>query len=136
MTINDPFTAASIALSLNSAAYLAEIIRAAIQSIDKGQFEAAKALGMSYSLTLRRIVIPQSYRRLIPPVGNEFIAVIKDTALVSGIGLFDLMKATNYIQSRNGDPWIYVPSLAIYLVLTTIFTIVFDKLEKKYSIYE
>jgi len=136
MNISDKFTAACIALSLNSAAYLAEIIRAAIQSIDKGQFEAAKALGMNYSLTMRRVVIPQSYRRLIPPVGNEFIAVIKDTALVSAIGLTDLMRITNQIQVRNGDPWIYVPSLVIYLLLTTIFTFVFDKLEKKYSIYE
>lgn len=136
MNISDKFTAAAIALSLNSAAYLAEIIRAAIQSIDKGQFEAAKALGMNYSLTMRRVVIPQSYRRLIPPVGNEFIAVIKDTALVSAIGLTDLMRITNQVQVRNGDPWIYVPSLVIYLILTTIFTFVFDKLEKKYSIYE
>ena len=69
-------------------------------------------------------------------MGNEFIAVIKDTALVSAIGLTDLMRITNQIQVRNGDPWIYLPSLAIYLILTTIFTFIFDKLEKKYSIYE
>ena len=136
MNISDKFTAACIALFLNSAAYLAEIIRAAIQSIDKGQFEAAKALGMTYSLTMKRVIIPQSYRRLIPPVGNEFIAVLKDTALVSGIGLTDLMRQTNQIQVKNGDPWIYIPSLIIYLLLTTVFTFIFEKLEKRYSIYE
>lgn len=136
MNISDKFTAACIALSLNSAAYLSEIIRAAIVSIDKGQFEAAKALGMGYGLTMKRIIIPQSYRRLIPPVGNEFIAVLKDTALVSSIGLTDLMRITNQIQVRNGDPWIYLPSLAFYLILTTVFTFIFEKLEKKYSIYE
>jgi polar amino acid transport system permease protein len=75
LTINNRFIAAFIAFALNSAAYCAEIIRAAIQSIDKGQSEAAKALGMSYALTMRLVIIPQSIRRLIPPVGNEFIMV-------------------------------------------------------------
>src|SRR5690554_4700199 len=83
LTINNRFIAAFIAFGLNSAAYCAEIIRAAIQSIDKGQFEAARALGMSYGQTMRLIIIPQSFRRLIPPVGNEFIMVLKDASLVS-----------------------------------------------------
>jgi polar amino acid transport system permease protein len=103
ININDPFLAACIALSLNSAAYCAEIIRAAIQSIDKGQFEAAKALGMSYTMTMKQIIIPQSIRRLIPPVGNEFIALLKDTALVSAIGMADLMKVTRDFQNQAGE---------------------------------
>lgn len=134
--IQDRFIAAYVAFALNSGAYLAEIFRAAILSIDKGQFEAAKALGMGYSMTMRRIIIPQSYRRLIPPVGNEFIMVLKDTALVSMIGLTDLSRITSQISTRNGDVLIYLPAMVLYLLMTTLFTFVFNKLEKKYSQYE
>lgn len=128
--------AAFIALSLNSAAYLAEIIRAAIQSIDKGQMEAAKALGMSYGQAMKRIIVPQSYRRLIPPVGNEFIALLKDSALVSVISMTELMRTTSVMANSTGDASIYIPAALLYLALTTLFTYVFDKLEKKYSVYE
>jgi polar amino acid transport system permease protein len=128
--------AAFIALSLNSAAYLAEIIRAAIQSIDKGQMEASKALGMSYWQAMKRIIVPQSYRRLIPPVGNEFIAIIKDSSLVSVIALTELMRTTSVTANSTGNAFIYIPSAVLYLLMTTVFTIIFDKLEKKYSIYE
>lgn len=127
---------AFVAFSLNSAAYLAEIIRAAIQSIDKGQMEAAKALGLSYGQAMRRIIVPQSYRRLIPPVGNEFIMLLKDTSLVASIALPDLMRETYQVISRLADPMIFIPTAVIYLILTTVFTIVFEKLEKKYSVYE
>ena len=135
-TINNQFAAACVAFALNSAAYLAEIIRAAIQSIDKGQFEAAKALGMTYGQTMRRVIVPQSYRRLIPPVGNEFIMVIKDTALVSTIGAADLLKKTRQIQSSSASALVFIPSMIIYLVMTALFTTVFERLEKKYSVYE
>lgn len=128
--------AAFIALSLNSAAYLAEIIRAAIQSIDKGQMEAAKALGMSYGQAMQRVIIPQSYRRLIPPVGNEFIAVLKDSSLVSVIAMTELMRTTSVMANSSGDATIYIPAAILYLALTTVFTYVFEKLEKKYSVYE
>ena len=129
-------TAAFIALSLNSAAYLAEIIRAAIQSIDKGQMEAAKALGMGYGQAMKRIIVPQSYRRLIPPVGNEVIALLKDSALVSSIGMSELMRTTTQISNATTSALIYIPSAALYLIMTSLFTIVFGKLEKKYSLYE
>lgn len=128
--------AAFIAFSLNSAAYLAEIIRAAIQSIDKGQMEAAKALGMTYGQAMRKIIVPQSYRRLIPPVGNEFIMLLKDTSLVSVIAMADLMRKTHEIESQQANALIYIPAAIIYLILTTVFTIVFERLEKKYSVYE
>lgn len=128
--------AAFIALALNSAAYLAEIIRAAIQSIDRGQMEAARALGMSYGQAMKRIIVPQSYRRLIPPVGNEFIALLKDSALVSVIGMTELMRTTSVMANSSGDASIYIPAAILYLIMTTLFTYVFDKLEKKYSIYE
>ncbi len=128
--------AAFIGFSLNSGAYLAEIIRAAIQSIDKGQMEAAKALGMTYGQAMRKIIVPQSYRRLIPPVGNEFIMLIKDTSLVSVIAMTDLMRVTHEIESQQASALIYLPAALIYLILTTAFTVVFEKLEKKYSVYE
>lgn len=131
-----PMPSAMIALSLNSAAYLAEIIRAAIQSIDKGQMEAAKALGMSYGQAMKRIIIPQSYRRLIPPVGNEFIMLLKDSALVSVIAMSELLRVTTQISNASANALIYIPAAVLYLVMTTIFTIIFEKLEKKYSLYE
>jgi polar amino acid transport system permease protein len=135
-TIKSRFIAAFIAFTLNSAAYQAEIIRAAIQSIDKGQLEAAKALGMTYGQAMRLIIIPQSYRRLIPPVGNEFIMVIKDTSLVSTIALVDLMKRTNQIQSSSSTALVYIPAMIMYLLVTAVFTYVFNYLEKKFSVYE
>lgn len=127
---------AILALGLNSGAYLAEIIRAAILSIDKGQMEASKALGMTYGQAMSRIIIPQSYRRLIPPVGNEFIMLLKDSALVSVIAMTELLRTTNQQVNNTANPIIYLFSAAIYLFLTTILTFFFQKLEKKYSLYE
>jgi len=98
--------------------------------------EAARALGMSYGQAMKRIIVPQSYRRLIPPVGNEFIMLIKDTSLVAVIAMGDLMRSTHQIQSREASSAVYLPAAAIYLALTTVFTLVFEKLEKKYSVYE
>lgn len=136
MNIKSRFVAAWIAFSLNIAAYLAEIIRAAIQSIDKGQLEAAKALGMSYTQTMKLIVIPQAYRRMIPPICNEFVMVLKDTSLVSIIALTDLTYQTKMIASNKASALVYIPAMFIYLVITAVFTFIFGKLEKKLSIYE
>jgi polar amino acid transport system permease protein len=136
LTINNRFVAAFIAFGLNSAAYCAEIIRAAIQSIDKGQAEAAKALGMSYAQTMRLVIIPQSIRRLIPPVGNEFIMVLKDASLVSIIALTDITKATRSISSSTASALVYIPAMALYLVITAVFTYIFHRMEKKHSVYE
>ena len=128
--------AAYVAFSLNIAAYLAEIIRAAIQSIDKGQMEASRSLGLSYGQAMRLVIIPQSYRRMIPPVCNEFVMVLKDTALVSIIALPDLTFQTKMIASSSATALVYVPALIIYLILTMVFTVVFNRLEKKFSVYE
>lgn len=136
LTISDRFLAAFIAFSLNSAAYCAENIRAAIESIDKGQFEAAKALGMSYGQTMRKIIIPQTYRRLIPPIANEFIMVLKDASLTSIIALQDLSKITNSILTSSGEVSVYIVSMIIYLIITAVFSKVFGSLEKKFSIYD
>jgi polar amino acid transport system permease protein len=135
-TINDRFFAAFIAFSLNSAAYCTEIIRAAIQSIDKGQFEAGRALGLSYAQTMRFVIVPQSIRRLIPPVGNEFIMVLKDASLVSIIALVDITKATRNIEGSTRSALVYIPAMILYLIITAMFTLVFNKLEKRYSVYE
>lgn len=132
----DKMQAGVIALGLNSAAYLAEIIRAAILSIDKGQMEASRALGMSYTQAMRRIIIPQSYRRLIPPVGNEIIMLLKDTALVSSIGLTELLRRSKQIVNNTSNAGIFLYTAAIYLFLTTLLTYLFQKLETRYSIYE
>ncbi|MDR0819417.1 MAG: amino acid ABC transporter permease [Oscillospiraceae bacterium] len=136
LTINDKFLAAFIAFALNSAAYCAEIIRAAIQSIDKGQFEASRALGLGYAQTMRLIIIPQSIRRLIPPVANEFIMVLKDASLVSIIALSDLTHATSSISSSSATVLVYIPAMIIYLIITAFFTFVFNKLEKRFSVYQ
>jgi len=136
LTINNRFLAAFIAYSLNSAAYCAEIIRAAIQSIDKGQFEASRALGLSYAQTMRLVIIPQSIRRLIPPVGNEFIMMLKDASLVSMIALVDITKATRNIEGSTRSALVYIPAMFLYLIITAVFSFFFHKLEKKYSVYE
>jgi len=128
--------AALIAFSLNAAAYLAEIFRSAIQSIDKGQYEAAHALGLTYGKMMRRIIIPQSIRRLVPQVGNQVIMLLKDTSVVAFIGLVDLMRITSQIQSSGGNSFVYIPSAIIYLLLTTLFTYIFSKIEKRHAKYE
>lgn len=130
-----PMQGALIALSLNSGAYMAEIIRGGILSIDKGQFEAARALGFTYMQTMRRIILPQTFRVIIAPVGNEFITMLKDTALVSVIAMTELMRTaqTMYAAKFSVEP--YVVAAGIYLILTSIFTAVFSGFEKKLSVY-
>jgi polar amino acid transport system permease protein len=132
----DRFIYAFVAYSLNCAAYSAEIIRAAIQSIDKGQFEASRALGLSYAQTMRLVIVPQSIRRLIPPVGNEFIMMLKDASLVSMIALTDIIKATRNIEGSTRSALVYLPAMALYLIITAVFSYIFHKAEKKYSVYE
>jgi polar amino acid transport system permease protein len=136
LTIYSRFLAAFIAYSLNAGAYCAEIIRAAIQSIDKGQFEASRALGLSYAQTMRLVIIPQSIRRLIPPVGNEFIMMLKDASLVSMIALVDITKATRNIEGSTRSALVYIPAMILYLIITAVFSFIFRKAENKYSVYE
>ncbi|WP_027416438.1 amino acid ABC transporter permease [Aneurinibacillus terranovensis] len=141
-TINDaltfpPFVSATIALSMNAAAYIGEITRGAIQSIDKGQMEAARSLGMSYGMGMRRIIVPQAFRRMLPPLGNEFIALIKESSLVSTIALYELLRTGQQIISstfRYIEVFILVG--IIYLVLTTVMTYFVGIIEKKMGAYE
>lgn len=130
------FVAAVIAFSLNSAAYCAEIVRAAIQSIDKGQLEAAKALGMTYGQTMKNIIIPQSIRRMVPPLCNEFVMMIKDVSLVFAISLMDITTISKTIMTSEGNYLVFLPALVIYLIITAIFTFIFGKVEKRFSVYE
>ncbi|MBQ2208186.1 MAG: amino acid ABC transporter permease [Treponema sp.] len=136
LTINNQFLAAFIAYSLNSAAYCSEIIRAAIQSIDKGQSEAAEVLGMNYFQTMRLVILPQSIKRLVPPIGNEFIMLLKDASLVSLIALADITMVTRSIQSSTTSSLVYIPAMILYLVITAVFTLFFRRLEKRHSVYE
>lgn len=117
------FFAGLTALSLNSAAYVAEIFRAGIQSIDKGQMEAGRASGLTYAQTMRYIIVPQAFRRVIPPLTNEFVTLIKDTSLVSVIGLAELLRAARVLQSAtfNGTPLIAAALIYLAICLPLIY---------------
>jgi polar amino acid transport system permease protein len=131
-----PFSAAVLGLGLNYSAYLGEIIRGGIQSIEHGQMEAAKAIGMTYWQAMRRIIIPQTYKRLMPPIGNEFIALIKDTALVSTIAMVELMRSADQMFNAYFNITALILAALIYLLFTTIFTFIFEKIETRAGIYE
>ncbi|HHY26092.1 MAG TPA: amino acid ABC transporter permease [Desulfitobacterium dehalogenans] len=120
---NYQFIAGILAMGLNSGAYIAEIFRAGIQSIDKGQGEAARSLGMSHGQAMRYVILPQAFKRVIPPLGNEFIALLKDSSLVSIIALQDLMYTGKLIVSRTYQPFvIYLEVALFYLVMTLILS--------------
>lgn len=130
----EPFTAALIGLTLNIAAYLAEVIRGAVKSIEKAQWEAAATMGMGYWQTIFIIILPQSYTRMIPPMTNEFIALLKDTSLVSTIAMVDLMRTAQQMYSTTFKPLeVFFVAAVLYLTMTTVFTTVFKFLEKKFS---
>lgn len=113
------WASAIISLTLNSAAYIAEIFRAGIQSIDKGQMEAARSLGMKHGQAMRHIIIPQAFRRMIPPLGNESITLLKDSSLLMVISVKELMYAGKTVLGATFSPWeAYLPVAFIYLVLT------------------
>lgn len=127
--------AAIVAFALNYAAYFAEIFRAGIQSIDRGQYESADVLGLSYSQTMKRIIIPQMVKRILPPVSNEVITLVKDTALVFGIGLTDVLRSAQIIVTRDFVITAFLIAGVFYLLNTLILTLVFRKLEQRYAYY-
>ena len=130
----EPFVAAVAACSINSGAYVAEIFRAGIQSIDKGQMEAVRSLGMSWGQTMIHIVIPQAFRRIIPQLGNEFIAMLKDSSLVSVIGFEELTrKGQLIIASTYGSLEIWTAVAIIYLIMTLSITRFVAFLEKRFK---
>ena len=123
LRFNSLFFAGLVALSLNAAAYVAEIFRAGIQSIDKGQTEAGRSSGLTYAQTMRHIIVPQAFRRVIPPLTNEFVMLIKDTSLVSVIGLAELLRAARVLQSEtfNGTPLIAAALMYLAICLPLIY---------------
>jgi His/Glu/Gln/Arg/opine family amino acid ABC transporter permease subunit len=132
--INIPaFWSGIIALTLNSAAYIAEIFRAGILSIDAGQMEAARALGMTYPQAMRRIILPQTFRRVVPPLTNEGIALLKDSSLVTIIGITELTRTGQEAASRYAAPLTIWPVVAIfYLLLTFPLTRIAEYLERRW----
>jgi len=134
ITLNN-MTAAILAFALNYAAYFAEIFRSGIQSISKGQYESADVLGLTYAQTMRRIIIPQMVKRVLPPVSNEVITLVKDTALVFGIGLLDVLRTAQIIVTRDFDITAFIIAAIFYLLNTAVLTFVFRKLEQRYSYY-
>ena len=128
----DSFSAGVLALTLNCAAYLAEIFRAGILSIPKGQTEAARALGLSRHQTMYKIIIPQTYRRIIPPVVNELSALTKETSLVSVISLSELLYVTQRIGSKYLRVWeVYIWAALGYLIIVMILSLIASKVEKR-----
>lgn len=130
----DPFMAAVGACSINSGAYVAEIFRAGIQSIDKGQMEASRALGLSWLKAMRFVIMPQAFKRIIPPLGNEFIAMLKDSSLVSVIGFEELTRTGQLIISRTYASFeIWTAVAIIYLVMTIAISRLVALLEKRFN---
>lgn len=128
------FISGALALTLNAAAYIAEIFRAGILSIDKGQFEAARSLGLNYFQTMKKVIIPQAVRRMLPPLGNEAITLLKDSSLVSAIGLAELAYAARTAAgayARYWEPYLFISF--IYLLITMVLSYGVGYLERKYK---
>ncbi|HRM70064.1 MAG TPA: amino acid ABC transporter permease [Thauera phenylacetica] len=130
------FPAAIVAFALNYAAYFAEIFRAGIQSIDRGQYEGAKVLGFSYGQTMRRIVLPQVIKRILPPMSNETITLIKDTSLIYVLALNDLLRAARGIVQRDFTITPFIVAAGFYLIMTLVLTWLFQRLEKRHAVYD
>ena len=128
--------AALLAFTLNYAAYFAEIFRAGIQSIGRGQYEAAKSLGMTYTQTMRRIIVPQMIRRVLPPVSNETINLVKDTSLIYILAMNDLLRVARTIVQREFDMTPFFVAAVFYLAMTFVLTWGFKKLEAYYGKYD
>ena len=132
----DRFPAAILAFVLNYAAYFGEIFRGGIDSIDKGQYDAAKVLGFTPAKTYQRIILPQMIKIVLPSVANEVITLVKDTSLVYVVGLGELLRAGKIASNRDASLVPLIMAGVFYLALTGILTVVFQKLEKRYSYYQ
>ena len=132
----DALTTAVLTYVLNYAAYFAEIYRGGINSIDRGQYEAAHALGLSRKQTMFDIILPQTMKAILPPVVNEAITLVKDTALVSSLAVIDLMKATNSAVNRMTSLTPFFYAAIIYLLMTFVLTLIAGRLEKYFSRYD
>lgn len=131
------FITAVVALSINSGAYICELLRGGLEAIDKGQMEAGRSLGLSRKQTMRAVIIPQAVRVILPGLGNEFIAMIKESSIVSVVGIFDVMYTNNIVKAATYsifEPLIIVA--IIYFFLTFTLTALMKRLEKRLSVYD
>jgi polar amino acid transport system permease protein len=129
------FWAGSLALAIHSGAYVAEIFRGSIQSIDKGQYEAARSLGMPYRLAMRRVILPQAARRAIPPLGNQFIIGLKDSSLVAYLGVMELFGTALLVQANSFRALQSFAAAGVYyLVMVVIITLVLKRVEKRLAV--
>lgn len=130
------FPAAIVAFALNYAAYFAEIFRAGILAVDRGQYEGSKVLGMTYLQTLRRIVLPQMVQRVLPPLSNETITLVKDTSLIYVLALNDILRTARGIVQRDFSTTPFLVAAAFYLIMTLLLTWIFQYMEKRYDKYD
>ncbi|TCT27152.1 amino acid ABC transporter membrane protein (PAAT family) [Melghiribacillus thermohalophilus] len=134
LNISD-FWAATLGLAFHNGAYIAEIFRGAIQSIDKGQMEAGRSLGMSRTLTMRRIILPQAFRRALPPLGNQFIIGLKDSSLAAFIGVYEIFNLATTQGSDSFDSMTWLIICAIYyLILVFLLTMLVSYMEKRLAV--
>jgi polar amino acid transport system permease protein len=131
LRIESLFFAGLVALTLNAAAYVAEIFRSGIQSIDRGQMEAGRASGLTYAQTMRFIIVPQAFRRVIPPLTNEFVMLIKDTSIVSVIGLEELLRSARVIQSATANSTPLLVAALFYLAICLPLIYLANGLERR-----
>ena len=130
----NPLLSGVVALSLNAAAYISEIFRAGIESIDVGQMEAARALGLDYRAAMRWIILPQTMRRVLPPLTNEAVALLKDSSLVSVVGVTELMRQGKEIAANTGSATtLYLGVAALYLAMTLPLTWLVRRLEQRWQ---
>lgn len=126
------FMSGVITIALNSAAYIAEIIRAGIQAVDKGQMEAARSIGMNQNLAMRQIVYPQALKNILPALGNEFVTLMKESAIISVVGMRDLMFNAQVVAGATYMPFMpYVIAAAFYFVLTSIASKLVELFERR-----
>lgn len=130
--LHNKMIVAIIGYGINSGAYVTEIIRAGIQGVDRGQMEAGRSLGLSKGMTMRKIILPQAIKTILPTYTSEFIALVKETSVVSFIGVMDLTKASDMIRSDTYNAWVpLLAAAAIYLILTIGLTKLFGLLERR-----
>ncbi|UJF16363.1 amino acid ABC transporter permease [Jeotgalibaca sp. MA1X17-3] len=126
------FVSGVITVALNSAAYIAEIIRAGIQAVDKGQMEAARSIGMSHNLAMKKIIYPQALKNILPALGNEFITLMKESAIISVIGMRELMFNAQIVYGATYKPFLpYIIAAVFYFVLTTIASTLLGIFERR-----
>jgi polar amino acid transport system permease protein len=135
LEILSPWRVAVFGLAINEGAYMTEIVRAGIESVEGGQMDAAKSLGMTYPMAMRRVILPQAFRVILPPTGNEFIAMLKNSSLCFAIGLIELTNAAKSIYASNYKTIdLLVVASIWYLVMTSIFSLVQSELESRLAV--